>query len=99
MSLSTTPEYAANNHWLNLLQIDSTLYEGGRDSLMKRLEKNGIQTRPVWKLNHEQKPFRKCQYYKIETAKELVAKSLCLPSSYNLKNESIESIINFIANK
>ena len=93
MSLSTTPEYANNNHWLNLLQIDSTLYEANRESLMKRLEKNGIQTRPVWKLNHEQKPFRKRQNYKIEQANELVEKSLCLPSSSNLTNKNLEMIV------
>ena len=93
MSLSTTPEYANNNHWLNLLQIDSTLYEGDRESLMKKLEKNGIQTRPVWKLNHEQIPFRKRQYYKIEQANELVEKSLCLPSSSNLTNKNLEMIV------
>jgi len=93
MSLSTTPEYANNSHWLNLLQIDSTLYEGDRESLMKRLEKNGIQTRPVWKLNHEQKPFRKCQNYKIDQANELVEKSLCLPSSSNLTDENLDKIV------
>lgn len=93
MSLSTTPEYANNSHWLNLLQIESTLYEADCESLMKRLEKNGIQTRPVWKLNHEQKPFRKCQNYKIEQANELVEKSLCLPSSSNLTDENLNKIV------
>jgi len=93
MSLSTTPEYANNNHWLNLLQIDSTLYKGDCKSLMKRLEKNGIQTRPVWKLNHEQKPFRKYQNYKTVQANELVEKSLCLPSSSNLTDENLDKIV------
>ena len=66
---------------------------------MHRLEENNIQTRPVWALNHLQKPFRESQSYKIEKAEELFNKSLCLPSSYNLKNESIDSIINTIVHK
>ena len=61
---------------------------------MKRLEDNGIQTRPVWKLNHEQKPYKEYQNYIIENANKLVAISLCLPSSSNLTNENIEKIIN-----
>jgi len=63
---------------------------------MKRLERNGIQTRPVWKLNHEQKPYKKCQYYKIKKAAELVEKSLCLPSSTNLNKYELNKIIDLL---
>ena len=94
LSLSKVPDYADNNHWLNLLQIDNSNYSEDREELMKRLEDNGIQTRPVWKLNHEQKPYKEYQNYKNENANKLVAKSLCLPSSSNLTNENIEKIIN-----
>ena len=94
LSISKSPDYADNNHWMNLLQIDAGIYSNDREELMKRLEENGIQTRPVWKLNHDQKPYKDCQYYKIETAKGLVAKSLCLPSSSNLRNEDISRIVN-----
>ena len=93
LSLSNPPDYADNNHWLNLLQIDKKVYNEDREVLMKRLEENGIQTRPVWKLNHEQKPYKDCQYYKIERAFSLVEKSLCLPSSTNLNFSSIKIII------
>ena len=99
LSISKVPDYANNNNWLNLLQIDSEVYEEDRELLMARLEENGIQTRPAWKLNHEQKPFRKCQHYKIEKAKQLVENSLCLPSSSNLTNENINKIIYCLANK
>jgi perosamine synthetase len=93
LSLSKVPDYADNNHWLNLLQIDNKVYNEDREVLMKRLEENGIQTRPVWGLNHEQKPYKDCQYYKIERAFSLVEKSLCLPSSANLNFSSIKTIV------
>ena len=96
LSLSKVPNYADNNHWLNLLQIDNKVYNEDREMLMKRLEKNGIQTRPVWKLNHEQKPYNDCQYYKIEKAEELVEWSLCLPSSVNISNDEIDLIIKLL---
>jgi len=96
LSLSKVPGYADNNHWLNLLQIDSKVYNEDREVLMKRLEENGIQTRPVWRLNHEQKPYKDCQYYKIEKAKKLVKNSLCLPSSSNLSNKNINKIVSVL---
>jgi perosamine synthetase len=96
LSLSKVPDYADNNHWLNLLQIDNKVYNEDREVLMKRLEENGIQTRPVWKLNHEQKPYKDCHYYKIEKAKKLVTNSQCLPSSSNLSNENLNKIVSVL---
>ena len=96
LSLSKVPDYADNNHWLNLLQIDNKFYNEDREVLMNRLEENGVQTRPVWKLNHEQKPYKGCQYYKIEKAKKLVENSLCLPSSSNLSNENLNKIVSVL---
>ena len=96
LSISKVPEYADNNHWLNLLQIDSDIYGEDREKLMIRLEENSIQTRPVWALNHEQKPYEDCQYYKIENAKKLVTNSLCLPSSSNLSNENLNKIVSVL---
>jgi perosamine synthetase len=94
LTMSKTPDYSDNNHWMNLLQIDTDIYTDDRESLMEKLEENGIQTRPVWAFNHEQKPYKECQSYKIENANKLVKNSLCLPSSSNLTNENIEKIIN-----
>ena len=99
LSLSIPPEYAENNHWLNLLQIDKKNYSEDREELMKRLEENAIQTRPVWKLNHEQKPYNNFQSYKIDIAYKLLKKSLCIPSSSNLDNTQIELVIDCMQNK
>ena len=94
LSISKTPNYANNNHWMNLLKIDNDIYGEDRDRLMKKLEENGIQSRPVWKLNHEQKPYKDCQNYKIDNAEKLIENSLCLPSSPNLTSEDFNRIIN-----
>jgi len=96
LSLSKVPDYAINNHWMNLLQIDNNVYNEDREVLMERLEKNGIQTRPVWKLNHEQKPYKDCQYYKVKKAEILLTNSLCLPSSANLSNENLNKIVSVL---
>ena len=93
LTLACVSDYAENNHWLNLLQIDTGIYGDDREDIVKRLEENGIQTRPVWKLNHDQKPYKDCQYYNIANAKKLVENSLCLPSSSNLTNEDLKRIV------
>jgi perosamine synthetase len=93
LSLDKGPKYARNNHWLNLLQVNTGIFGETPEQLMNRLEENNIQTRPVWALNHLQKPYRKFQSYKIEKAEELFNKSLCLPSSSNLTNENLNKIV------
>lgn len=92
--LAKTPDYAFNNHWMNVLQIDSEVYGEDRETLMARLEKNRIQTRPIWHLNHLQKPYVNCQNYKVDYAKELVDNSLGLPSSVSLGKKECGIIIN-----
>ena len=96
LSISKVPDYANNNHWMNLLQIDTGIYGNDREGLMKGLENNGIQTRPVWKLNHEQNPYIDCQNYKIDNAKTLLKNSLCLPSSSNLTNKNLEKVVSLL---
>ena len=56
LAIAKSPDYSENNHWLNLVQIDIKNYGKNRDTLMSYLKDNGIQSRPVWALNHLQKP-------------------------------------------
>jgi perosamine synthetase len=83
---------ARNNHWFYSLIINN--YKLDRDKLLKYLLENKIQTRPIWKLIHTQKPYRDNQAYKIEKAINYYNKILNIPCSTNLKQESIEYIIN-----
>ena len=92
LHLADVPSYANNNHWLNILQIRNG-YGLNRESLMRKLDENGIISRPVWMLNHLQKPYKNCQSYNIEDAEKLVKTSLCLPSSPNLSENDLEKIV------
>jgi len=99
LDLADVPDYANNNHWMNLLQIDSEVYGEDWELLMQRLKEKGVQTRPVWFLNHLQKPYRKCQNYELGRAEKLFNKSLCLPSSINLTDDQINSIVIFLSDR
>jgi dTDP-4-amino-4,6-dideoxygalactose transaminase len=96
LTLAVAPDYAYNNHWMNVLQIDSQLYGEDREKLMYRLQEQGIQTRPVWALNNTQKPYQSCQTYKVEKANKLLNNSLCLPSSTNLKVDGLNHVVSQI---
>lgn len=93
LQIAKVPDYGSNNHWMNILKIDSKIYMKDRDLTMKILEQNGVQSRPIWWLNHKQEPYKNSQSFKIDKAEKLLIESLCLPSSSNLKINEIDKII------
>jgi perosamine synthetase len=94
LAVAESPNYARNNHWMVPLQIESNRYGKGREELMAWLSQRGVQTRPVWHLNHLQTPYRTCQSYRIERAVELLNTTLCVPCSVNLTEYDIDRVIN-----
>ena len=93
LTIADVPDYAENNHWMILLQIDKKIYGEDREKLMHRLDLNNVQTRPAWAPIHMQKSYRNCQTYRIDRAEELVLISLCLPSSTNLSDKDLNKVI------
>ena len=94
-TIYSTPSYSESNYWLNILRIES-LKKIDKIKLMKLLIKNGIYVRPIWQLNHLQKEYKLCQNYKITNALALLDRSICLPSSYNLKKNDLKRIVSII---
>ena len=93
LTIADVPNFARNNHWMILLQIDKKTYGEDREKLMHRLDLNNVQTRPAWAPIHMQKSYRNCQTYRIDRAEELVLISLCLPSSTNLSDKDLNKVI------
>jgi perosamine synthetase len=93
LSLVNPPGYARNNLWMYALRIDETRYRTDREGLMAYLKTQGIQTRPVWHLNHLQTPYRQCESWRIERAPQLLADTLNLPCSVNLREEDIDFVL------
>jgi perosamine synthetase len=98
LELAESPPYGHNNHWMYALQIDRNVYGKDRESLMAHLKGNGIQTRPVWHLNHLQHPYINCQSYHIEKAHRMLEITLNIPCSANLKESDIEYVIDKLRN-
>ena len=73
-----------SNHWLTAIELAS--YEK-REALRLALEKENIESRPLWKPMHLQPVFRDYPYYGNQVAEDLFNKGLCLPSGSNLNEE------------
>ncbi|MCC9017150.1 DegT/DnrJ/EryC1/StrS family aminotransferase [Flavobacterium lipolyticum] len=87
-----------SNYWLNTILIDPDITSNrNRESLRLALEKENIESRPLWKPMHLQPIFETYPYYGNKIAEDLFEKGLCLPSGSNLTNENknrIEEVIN-----
>jgi len=90
--LMKNPTYSKNNNWINIIFIK----KGNANSYINKFKKKKIFVRPLWFLNHLQKPFKKYQTYKIKYASKLYPKVLCLPSSYNIKYSELKKIIRLL---
>ena len=86
------PNYSKNNNWMNIVQIDYQKKKLSIKKIIDFFEKKNVQLRPVWYLNHKQKPFRLFESYKIKNATKLLKNSLCIPSSSNLSLKEIKRI-------
>jgi perosamine synthetase len=82
---------SCSNHWfysLLLNQPDAKM----RDELIQHLTQQNIQARPVWKLNHTQKPF--CSYHAVDCnkAQNFYDRIVNIPCSTNLTKVQIERV-------
>lgn len=87
------PEGHFSNRWLSCIQLDS--YET-REGLRLALEKENIESRPLWKPMHQQPIFRDAPNYLNGVSDELFERGLCLPSGSNLTEEELDRVISAI---
>ena len=83
-------EGTCSNQWFYSLQLREDRLQGKdmRD-VIGSLQERGVQTRAIWGLIHEQKPYRQNIAYKIEKAPCYSATVLNIPSSTQLTEEDI----------
>jgi aminotransferase in exopolysaccharide biosynthesis len=92
LKMAGAPAYARNNHWMYALQVDPERYGCSARELMHRLAQHRIQSRPVWQLNHLQRPFRDAECYRVENAPMLHAMTLNIPCSVTLQQRDIDRV-------
>lgn len=85
------------NYWFYSVSVDRDVYGLNRDELLNRLLESSIQSRPIWGLLHEQKPYIYSQTYRIEKANFYYDKILNIPCSSNLMIEDVKYICALLA--
>ena len=91
--------YGISNRWLTTLTINEDVAGFNRDEVIKKLEKENIESRPVWKPMHLQPLYKDFQYFvseKGDISQMLFNNGLCLPSGTSLSINDQEKIIDII---
>ncbi|MDR2131877.1 MAG: aminotransferase class I/II-fold pyridoxal phosphate-dependent enzyme, partial [Clostridiales Family XIII bacterium] len=75
------------NHWFYALEVEEAAFGMSRDALLAALNARGVQCRPVWRLCHRQKPYKKARRHRIRLAPRYEKTVLNLPCSTDLRPE------------
>ena len=85
-------EVSFSNYWLTTILLDknSTI---DREQLRLHLEKDNIESRPLWKPMHLQPVFKDCKSYDNGVSEDLFNRGLCLPSGTAMTTEDLKIIV------
>lgn len=81
-----------SNRWLTTVLLEGI----DREILRQELEKDKIESRPLWKPMHMQPIFKQAPMYGGSVCEQLFEKGLCLPSGSNLSDDEIDRVLNQI---
>jgi dTDP-4-amino-4,6-dideoxygalactose transaminase len=85
-----------SNHWLTTILFDPKRTRITPDILQKELEKENIESRPLWKPMHLQPVFSSCPAYLNGNSEDYFTKGLCLPSGSNMSDEERHRVLDNI---
>jgi dTDP-4-amino-4,6-dideoxygalactose transaminase len=85
---------AFSNRWLTTILVSPSQTGGiSRENIRVALEKQNIESRPLWKPMHLQPVFAHCPYYGAGKSDALFKDGLCLPSGSNLSQDDLNLVI------
>ncbi len=96
VSFCNEPEGYFSNRWLSTILIDSEVAGVTREDLRLALEKENIESRPLWKPMHLQPVFEGCAFYGDGTSDRLFRDGLCLPSGSNLSADDMNRVMDVV---
>ena len=93
ISFLPEPEGFFSNRWLTTIQVDPEKSNGiTRETIRLALEKENIESRPLWKPMHLQPVFAGYPYFGHTVAEKLFDNGLCLPSGSGMSDEDRERV-------
>lgn len=97
VSMNPVPEDCEPNYWLSCITIKESCKVKPYD-IIKALEKENIESRPVWKPMHLQPVYRECDFISmvddpLGISGRIFSRGLCLPSDIKMTKEDMDRII------
>lgn len=92
------PEWSRANRWLTVILIDPALFGVDTHFVRETLERENIESRPVWKPMHLQPVFKGCRVRGGSVSEALFSMGLCLPSGTAMTDEDIKRVCKIIQN-
>ncbi len=96
ITLPPEMNWAKNVYWMYSVLIEKE-FGMNREALMKKLEENGIETRPFFHPIHEMPPYKNNETFLV--SEKLSKEGINLPSHLKLKTESIKEITKIVKSK
>lgn len=100
IEMAPVPKNSKPNFWLSVLTLKENSKVKPID-IMEALEKENIETRPVWKPMHMQPVFKDYDFIKVEeepVSTELFENGVCLPSDTKMSDVEQNRVIEIIKN-
>jgi dTDP-4-amino-4,6-dideoxygalactose transaminase len=88
--------YGHSNRWLTVILIDPKEFGADREQVRIMLEKQNIESRPVWKPMHLQPVFSKFPIRGGSVCKDIFNRGLCLPSGSAMTGDDLERVVGAI---
>jgi dTDP-4-amino-4,6-dideoxygalactose transaminase len=85
-----------SNHWMSAVLIDPLKSGITCEKLYYELDKENIESRPLWKPMHLQPVFSTCPAYLNGISEDFFNKGLCLPSGSNMTDEDRTRVLDAI---
>ncbi|MPR33773.1 DegT/DnrJ/EryC1/StrS family aminotransferase [Salmonirosea aquatica] len=93
ISFQEEGEWSFSNRWLSCMTVFPQQAGGiTRERIRLALEKENIESRPLWKPMHRQPVFSEAPYFGGKVAESLFEHGLCLPSGSNLSELDLQRI-------
>ncbi|MCI9127110.1 MAG: LegC family aminotransferase [Eubacterium sp.] len=82
-----------SNKWFYSLELDMDKLRGSLRDVITKLQEEGVQTRAIWGLIHEQTPYKNFVAYEIERASYYSSCILNIPCSTQLTKSDIRYVV------
>ena len=88
--------YGRATRWLTVILITPEAFGADREAIRQALEKENIESRPVWKPMHMQPVLKGCEMRGGAVCEDFFNRGLCLPSGTAMKEMDLERIVETI---